>query len=310
MKVLVTGGAGFIGSHIVDKLIEQGEEVVIIDNLSTGNIMNVNSKAVFYNEDICNKNGIDEIFKRELPQYVIHMAAQIDVQLSINNPSRDAMTNIIGSINILEGCRDYKIKKIIYASSAAAYGNPDYIPVDINHRIDPISFYGISKHVPTYYIKVFSELYGIKYTVLRYSNVYGVRQDPKGEGGVISIFVDKFLKNERPFIFGDGGHTRDFIYVDDIANANIKALTHGDNEIFNVSINEVISLTGLVEMFERISGKKLDPIYSAERKGDIRHSQLENKETIEKLCWEPNYTLEQGLKKTYEYYEFIRISQK
>lgn len=306
MKVLVTGGAGFIGSHIVDKLIELDNEVVIIDNLSTGNMKNVNGKATFYNEDICNKDGIKAIFENEMPQYVIHMAAQIDVQLSIKNPSRDAMINIVGSINILECCRDYKVEKIVYASSAAVYGNPDYIPVDIKHKIDPISFYGISKHVPTYYIKVFSELYGIKYTVLRFSNAYGIRQDPKGEGGVISIFVDKFLKNERPVIFGDGEHTRDFIYVDDIANANVKALTNGDNEILNVSINDIITLTDLVKIFQKVSGKRLEPIYADERKGDIRHSRLDNKETINKLGWKPEFSLEEGLRKTYEYYEKLR----
>lgn len=308
MKVLVTGGAGFIGSNIVDKLIQLENEVVIIDNLSTGNMENVNSKAVFYNEDICNKAGIKAIFEKERPQYVIHMAAQIDVQISIKNPSKDAMINIVGSINLLECCRDYDVKKIIYASSAAVYGNPDYIPVDINHKIDPISFYGISKHVPTYYIKVFSELFGIKYTVLRFSNAYGIRQDPKGEGGVISIFVDKFLKGERPSIFGDGEHTRDFIYVDDIVNAIIKALSSGDNEILNVSINDIITLTGLVEIFQRVSGKKLAPIYCEERKGDIKHSRLDNKETIDRLNWKPEYTLEEGIKKTYEYYEKLRNS--
>lgn len=302
MKILVTGGAGFIASHIVDKLIQRQHEVTIIDNLSTGKTENINLKAKFYKEDIVNKEKIKAIFQKEAPEILIHHAAQIDVQKSIKSPSEDALINIIGTINLLECCRDYGVKKIIYASSAAEYGEPNELPITTNHAANPISFYGISKHTPTHYIKVFSQLYGIKYTILRYANVYGIRQDPKGEGGVISIFIDKYIKGEAPVIYGDGEQTRDFIYVDDVAEANINAINRGDNKIYNISMMKSTSLNSLIKIFEIISGKNLKLIYTIERKGDIRHSSLDNTISRFELRWEPKYSLEEGLKTTYEYY--------
>lgn len=302
MKILVTGGAGFIASHIVDKLIQKQHEVIIIDNLSTGKTENINPKAKFYKEDIVNNNKIKEVFKTEMPEILIHHAAQIDVQKSIKNPSEDALINIIGTINLLECCRDYGVRKIIYASSAAEYGEPNELPITANQLANPISFYGISKHTPTHYIKVFSLLYNIKYTILRYANVYGIRQDPKGEGGVISIFIDKYLKGETPLIYGDGEQTRDFIYVDDVAEANVRAIYRGDNRTYNISIMKNISVNRLIKIFESISEKKLKLVYLSERKGDIRHSSLDNTTSKLDLKWEPKYSLEEGLKTTYEYY--------
>ncbi|GAB6117189.1 hypothetical protein JCM16816_07860 [Thermoanaerobacter brockii subsp. lactiethylicus] len=201
MKALVTGGAGFIGSNIVDLLIENGYEVVIVDNLSTGKEEFINKKAIFYKKDIIDED-LCKIFEKEKPDYVIHQAAQIDVQKSIDNPVFDAKINVLGTVNLLECCRKSGVKKVIYASSAAVYGNPEYLPIDEVHKINPISYYGISKHTPEHYFVVYRQLYGLKYTILRYANVYGIRQDPKGEGGVISIFLDKMLKGERPIIFG------------------------------------------------------------------------------------------------------------
>lgn len=302
MKILVTGGAGFIASHIVDKLIDKQHEVIIIDNLSTGKTENINPKAKFYKEDIINKENIKLIFNKETPEILIHHAAQIDVQKSIMNPSEDALINIVGTINLLECCRDYGVKKIIYASSAAEYGEPIEIPITTKHVSNPISFYGISKHTPIHYIQVFSKLYGIKYTILRYANVYGIRQDPKGEGGVISIFINKYLKGESPVIYGDGEQTRDFIYVDDIVEANVNAINRGDGRIYNISIMKSTSLNSLIKIFETISGKKLKLIYASERKGDIRHSSLDNTISRFELKWEPKYSLEEGVKTTYEYY--------
>jgi UDP-glucose 4-epimerase len=302
MKILVTGGAGFIASHIVDKLIQKKHEVVIIDNLSTGKIQNINPKAKFYNENIVNKLQIKEIFKIERPEILIHHAAQIDVQKSINNPSEDALINIIGTINLLECCRDYGVNKIIYASSAAEYGEHNELPITVNHAVNPISFYGISKHTPIHYIQVFSQLYNIKYTILRYANVYGIRQDSKGEGGVISLFIDKYLKGETPIIYGDGEQTRDFIYVEDVAEANINAINIMNNGVFNVSINKSISVNELIVIFNRISYKDMKPIYKEERKGDIKHSRLDNSITIEKLCWKPSFEIEEGLSITYNHY--------
>jgi UDP-glucose 4-epimerase len=303
MKVLVTGGAGFIGSHIVDKLVALGDEVVIVDNLSTGEESNINDKATFYNVDITDREALEAVFEGEKPEYVIHHAAQIDVQQSLKNPAFDAQVNIVGTIHLLENCQKYGVKKIVYASSAAVYGTPEYLGVDEKHVVAPLSFYGISKFTPEFYIKTFASLCKMKYTILRYANVYGIRQDPKGEGGVVSIFVDKYLVNEVPTIFGDGEHTRDFIYVDDIVDANIAALTKGDGEVCNISCNKQTSINELVRTMNGLFGKDVQAVYAVERAGDIVHSYLDNSIAKEALQWTPNYSLEQGLRKTIDYYK-------
>ncbi|WP_434565310.1 SDR family oxidoreductase [Thermoanaerobacterium thermosaccharolyticum] len=301
MNILVTGGAGFIGSNIVDLLIDNGYDVIIVDNLSTGKKENINKKARFYNVDITD-NDLYKVFEDEKIDFVIHHAAQIDIQRSINDPVFDAKANIIGTINLLECCRKFDVKKIVYASSAAVYGDPEYLGVDEKHRVNPISYYGISKHTPEHYIKVYNELYGLKYTILRYANVYGIRQDPKGEGGVISIFIDKMLKGERPVIYGDGNQTRDFIYVKDVAKANLLALEKGDNEIINISTNRSTTINELVEIMNKFMEEPQKPIYKEPRKGDIVHSYLDNKKAKDVLGWKPDYELEDGLKETIEYY--------
>lgn len=301
LRVIVTGGCGFIGSHIVDYLINDGNQVFVVDNLSTGNIRYLNDRAAFYNVDITDKK-ISRVFDEVKPEVVYHSAAQIDVQRSIKEPYFDAETNIIGTVNILECCRNYGVRKIIYASSAAVYGNPVYLPLDEEHPILPISFYGVSKHAPEHYIKVYSSLYGFRYTILRYSNVYGLRQDPKGEGGVISIFIDKIKNGEAPVIFGDGEQTRDFVYVKDIAQANIKALESGDGQVLNISTNKEVSVNRLYEIIKGFSGTILAAIHRDERKGDIRRSYLENKKALKYLGWMPKYSIEQGLKETMDYY--------
>ncbi|WP_028402782.1 SDR family oxidoreductase [Ectobacillus panaciterrae] len=301
MKVLVTGGAGFIGSHIVDKLIENNYEVVIVDNLSTGNPKHLNPSATFYQVDITEKD-METVFLIEKPNYVIHQAAQIDIQSSLKDPSFDAKVNILGTINVLEKCIKYNVEKIVYASSAAAYGKPIYLGVDENHEINPISFYGISKHTPEHYIQTFSQLYDLKYTILRYANVYGIRQDPKGEGGVVSIFVDKLLNNESPFIFGDGEQTRDFINVKDIASANLAALNKGHNNTFNISCNTQTTVNELLSMMNQILDKNVRPIYRDPRPGDILHSYLDNQKAKTVLGWNSEIDLYGGLKETIQYY--------
>lgn len=310
MKVLVTGGAGFIGSHIVDKLVELKHRVCTIDNLATGNRVNINKGATFYKCDITEIEKLRLVFQVERPEIVIHHAAQIDVQASIKNPVFDAKNNIIGTINILECCKDYGVRKIIYPSSAAAYGEPEYLPVDEKHPLEPISFYGISKHTPTHYIKAYSALYELKYTIFRYSNVYGMRQDAKGEGGVVSIFVDKLLKNQSPFIFGNGEQTRDFIYVKDVASANILALDKADNEIMNISSNKTTTVNMLFKMMRDIAGSDVKAIYKEARKGDIEHSYLDNSKAERKLDWRTRFTLEDGVRETIEYYKDLQGEKK
>ena len=301
MEVLVTGGAGFIGSNIVDGLIEAGRQVIVVDNLSTGKKENLNEQAEFYNLDIRDQK-LKEVFKENDISHVIHHAAQIDVQHSIKDPLADAQNNILGTINLLEGCREYNIEKIVYASSAAVYGEPDYLPVDEKHPIKAMSPYGISKHTPEHYIRMYGELYDLKYTIFRYANVYGPRQDSKGEGGVVSIFVDKMLAKERPMIFGDGEQTRDFIYVADLVKANLMALVQGDNVLVNISTESRDSVNDLVDYLNQILPYNLKPIYKKARQGDIRHSSLANTKAKQLLGWTPDYDFKLGLKQTIEYY--------
>lgn len=302
MRVLVTGGCGFIGSHIADMLAAQGNEVAVVDNLCTGNIGNLNPEAKFFKIDITSKE-LRDVFEAVKPEVVYHEAAQIDIQKSIKDTVFDTTVNIVGTVNLLECCRDYGVKKIIYASSAAVYGNPQYLGVDEDHPVNPISFYGISKHTPEHYIKTFSDLYGLRYTILRYANVYGVRQDPKGEGGVVSIFLDRLLKGQASVIFGDGEQTRDFIYVKDIAAANLAALDNGDGEIVNVSTNLPVTVNELYRQMRSILDSSLEADYGPERKGDILHSYLNNEKACSLLDWKPRYSLEQGLRETVEYYK-------
>jgi UDP-glucose 4-epimerase len=302
MKVLVTGGAGFIGSHIVDQALEAGYEVCIIDDLSTGKREQINPKATFYEMNIATRS-IESVFENEKPDFIIHQAAQSSVPVSIKDPVGDANTNIIGTVNLLEAARLHGVRKVIYASSAAVYGEPQYMGIDEVHPKQPLSPYGISKYVPEFYLNAYHHLYGLTYTAFRYANVYGERQDPKGEGGVVSIFVDRALAGQKLTVFGDGEQTRDFVYVQDVARANIMALTGGDNQIFNISTNQKTSINQLIALMDEVLDTKLDVQYDAPREGDILHSYLDNTNAIEKLGWMPQYSLRQGLEKTLRFYQ-------
>jgi UDP-glucose 4-epimerase len=304
MKILVTGGAGFIASHLVDSLIDIGHEVMVIDNLSTGKLENVNPAARLHVLDIMDEE-VQNVFASFKPEIVYHHAAQIDVQTSLKHSLLDAKINILGTIRILELCRDHGVRKIIYASSAAVYGSPQYLGVDEKHPVHPLSFYGISKHTPEQYIEVFSSLWGMDYTILRYANVFGPRQDPKGEGGVVSIFIDRLLDGKTPRIYGDGEQTRDFIYVKDIVSANIASLFKGSKGIYNISRNEQITVNELLRAMCDICGTPFTAEYVDERAGDIRHSCLDNSAAKASLDWRPSYTLIDGLRETCQYYADI-----
>ncbi|NOU66240.1 NAD-dependent epimerase/dehydratase family protein [Paenibacillus sp. LMG 31461] len=299
MRVVVTGGCGFIGSHIVERLIKEKHEVLVIDNLSTGKIENINlNEVIFHQIDILDQN-LNDIFHQFKPRIVYHLAAQIDIQKSMKDPKFDADSNIKGTISLLECCRNVGVRKIIYASSAAIYGNPLYLPIDEKHSKIPLSFYGLSKFTPESYIKLFSELHDLKYTILRYANVYGERQDYKGEGGVVSIFLNKILKNEAPYINGDGEQSRDFIYVKDIAEANLAVMDAGDNEIYNISTNIPTKINTLYQnIILSCARTHIMPIYKESRKGDILDSYLDNQKIKTHLGWEPKYTLIDGIKET------------
>lgn len=298
--VLVTGGAGFIGSNIVDLLISNGYKVVAVDNLSNGNMDNVNKNSVFYNMDITDLK-LCKIFEIERPKYVIHTAAQINVEKSMQDPIFDANINIMGSINVLECCKRTKVRKIIYSSTAAVYGNPLYIGIDEKHQINPISFYGMSKYITERYMKLYNEHYDLKYTILRYSNVYGMRQNLKGEGGVIPVFITHMLKGEKPTIFGSGKQTRDFIYIDDVVKANVLALEKGDNDIFNIGTGIEVNIIDLLKLLGKII-QDYTPLYMPSKKGDINHCYFDIKKATQILDWKPEYMLKEGLEKTIQYY--------
>lgn len=304
MKILITGGAGFIGSNITDLLVSKGYEVVIIDDLSHGKKRNINPKAKFYQCDIRSAD-ILEIFKNEKPQVLIHEAAQISVPNSVNDPINDASINIIGTLNLLEACRKTGVKRVIYPASAAIFGEPEYLPIDENHPLNMTSGYGVTKHTVEHYLKVYKSLYNIDFVALRYSNVYGPRQDSSGEGGVVAIFCEKLIKGETPYIYGDGEQIRDFVYVKDVAKANLMAITSGDNEIFNVSTNFMITVNDLLKVINSALGKEIKAVYAEERPGDIRNSYMRYDKIKETLGWTPDYNLKRGIKETIEYYKSL-----
>jgi len=307
LKVLVTGGAGFIGSHIVDLLVEDNCRVAVVDDLSTGSFENVNAGVNFYHLKV-EEGGLEEAVAREKPEVVLHQAAQVDVQRSLREPLADAEINILGSVNLLEACRRHGVGKVVYASSAAVYGNPAYLPVDEAHPVAPQSPYGVSKHTVEDYLRIYRENYGIDYTVLRYANVYGPRQDASGEGGVVAIFVDRLLKGEPPRIFGDGEQTRDFVYVKDVAAANLAAFRRGDGMVLNVSTGAGLSVNGLFQALKETTGSGLAPMYRPPRPGDITHSRLANAAARQALEWRPRYSLAEGLRETVEYCKKAGIS--
>jgi UDP-glucose 4-epimerase len=302
MKILVTGGAGFIGSHIVDRLVTGGHDVVVVDNLTAGSRANVHAGCKFIQADVTAPT-LDGIFDRERPVIVFHHAAQIDVQKSVADSFSDARDNILGTLNLLNGCIRYGAKKIIYASTAAVYGTPRYLPIDEKHPVCPVSNYGISKHTPEHYLQVYRELHGLAYTVLRYANVYGPRQGVKGEGGVICIFANKLLAGQPPVIFGDGSQTRDFVYVDDVVRANLSALDRGDGEVFNIGSGVQVSVNELFERFKQVTASPINAVYAAPRPGDIEHSVFDISRASQGLGWRPQWVLEDGLRKTIEYYK-------
>lgn len=300
MKILVTGGAGFIGSHIVDRLVLEGHETIVIDNLSTGNNAYLPSQVRLYQIDILSLET-ERVFAEEKPDCVIHHAAQVDVTLSLQDPMLDAKSNILGTLRLLALCRQHQVKKFIYASSCAVYGESDDCSIKEDFDINPISFYGLSKFTPEIYIRLYSSLFGLSYTIFRYANVYGPRQTPKGEGGVISIFTRKMLEGNPIQIFGDGNQTRDFVYVKDVAKANALALTHGDHHILNIGTDTKTSINALFQTISSLTGYTRTPEYLPQRPGDIRFSRLDASEAKRVLGWQPSYSLETGLKETIQY---------
>lgn len=307
MRILITGGAGFIGSHLADALLAEGHEVTIIDNLSTGTKKFIPRSAEFIEADIRDEK-LSAIFESHHFDVIYHEAAQTMVPVSIKDPRYDADENIMGLLSILENARKTGVKKVIFSSSAAIYGDNTKLPLKETEKPAPESFYGLTKWMTEEYLALYHKLYGLHYTVLRYSNVYGPRQGANGEGGVIYIF-SKALAEKKPItIFGDGTQTRDFISVHDIVAANVAALSSGNEEIMNVSTASEISLTDLAEKMVSLAGLPASYIhYGPARTGDIYRSSLSNEKIKSLLHWAPAYDLEKGLKDTLEF--FLRESE-
>ena len=302
MKILVTGGAGFIGSNLVDALIKDGHEVVVVDNLSTGFKRNLNPKAKFYQADLCDKE-LASIFEKEKPELVDHHAAQIDVRKSGEDPVADASANILGSLNLISNCLRFGVKRIIYASTGGAiYGDPQYLPADENHPINPISQYGVSKHTVEHYLHLYSITDGLKYVILRYANVYGPRQNPFGEAGVVAIFAVQMLTGKRPTIFGPGDKTRDYTHVLDIVRANIIALKHRTNGIYNIGTGVETKDQEIYDTLAGVLGYKEPPIYAPVRKGEVYRICLDCGKAKKELGWSARLSLQEGMAITAEYY--------
>lgn len=302
-NILVTGGAGFIGSHTADLLIGKGYKATVLDNLSTGKRENINKKAKFIFGDLADADKNIKKFKNI--DAVIHCAAQISVAKSVENPVDDALNNVLGALKILEMCRKLKIKKFVFASTGGAiYGNAKKLPISENQAEAPESPYAVSKRAVEMYMDFYRKTYGIDCISLRYANVYGPRQDYLGEAGVIAIFINKLLRNQTPIINGDGRQTRDFVYVEDVAEANLKALEKKTlSKKINIGTGVQTSINGLLSKIKKIMGKEnIKPIHGEGKKGEVRFSSLDIKLAKKELGWEPKVNIEDGLSRTIEWF--------
>lgn len=304
MKVLITGGAGFIGSNVADGLLEKNYKVIIVDNLSNGKKENIPQGAKFYRCDIRDKKLYD-IFKAEKPAVIIHNAAQLSVRVSVEDPLMDADINIIGGLNVINACRIYNVEKIIFASSGGTvYGEQKYFPADEKHPTHPISPYGAAKLATENYLYYFYNAYGLKYISLRYANIYGPRQDPYGEAGVVAIFSSKMIKGKSAVINGDGLQTRDYVYVGDAVDANLRAIESGFVGPLNIGTGRETTVVRLFNILKKVSGKdSIKEAHGPSREGEQRRSQLSSELAGKMLGWQPKVSIEEGLKLTYHWFK-------
>ena len=300
MRVLITGGAGFIGSHVADAFVALGHEVLVVDNLSTGHRENVPSDAEFVKIDLAD-DGLADVFERFRPEVVDHFAAQASVKVSTTNAIFDLTVNGGGTARIAELCSRFGVRKMIYASTGGAlYGNPEIWPVTEEHPIKPLSPYGLSKRVGELYIDFYRRQSGLNATILRYANAFGPRQDPNGEAGVVAIFSGQLLRGAPCTIDGDGEQKKDYVYVADIARANVLALHHGDGEAFNIGTGRGTSVNAIFQTLKAVTGSKADARYGPPRPGDVRDIWLEYAKAKQGLGWEPTVSFEEGLRQTVE----------
>lgn len=299
MKILITGGAGFIASHVAEGYLRAGHEVAIVDDLSTGKEANLPAAARFQRCDITETAGMEEILARERPEIVNHHAAQMDVRRSVREPLFDARVNILGALGLLELAVKYKVRKFLYASTGgASYGQVSTVPVDEKYTTAPICHYGVSKLTLERYLFLYKYLYGLDYTVMRYPNVYGPRQNPFGEAGVVAIFAMQMLRGVRPTIFGDGSKTRDYVFVDDIVKANLAMLEKGSGEVLNLGCGEPVSDFRIFELVRAATAYRGKPRYAPVRPGEVEHIALDARRVREVAGWTPQVPLAEGIAAT------------
>ena len=305
-KALVTGGAGFIGSHVADRLLQQGFHVAVVDNLSTGKRENVSQSAAFYNVDIRSRK-LAGVFRLERPEVVFHLAAQASVPGSIARPVEDARNNVLGSLNLLEQCKRYKVERFIYSSTGGAlYGDPQQLPCAETHPIRPVSPYGASKFAAEVYVGCYATLGGFRYVILRYGNVYGPRQDPLGEAGVIAIFARQMLEGEQVVIYGDGNQERDFVYVGDVVEANMRALEQAGSDVYNIGTGSGTSVNSIASKLIELTGYLKKPDHGPVREGDVSKIYLDVRKAKQDLDWTPRVSLDQGLSNTVAYVKAMK----
>jgi UDP-glucose 4-epimerase len=304
VRILVTGGAGFIGSHVVDAYLAAGHDVAILDNFSTGQVGNVNPAAAVHRVDLRDQPEVEKTVVAFRPDLVNHHAAQSEVPKSVADPAFDAQVNIVGALNLLKACADHGVRKVIFSSTGGAlYGEPDVVPADEDHPVRPLSPYGTSKFAFEQYLGTFRRTFGLDYTVLRYANVYGPRQDFYAEEGrVIAIFASRMLEGKPVTIDGTGEQSRDMIHVGDVATANLAALESGSAGTFHVSTGLPVSINDLFRKLALLTDYRLEPAYGPARKGDVYRIALDNGRARAHLGWEPRVSLEEGLSVTVEYF--------
>ena len=304
MKILVTGGAGFIGSHVVDAFLAAGHDVAVVDNLTTGDARWINPRARFHETDL-RSAGLARVFETERPEVVAHLAAQASVGRSVTDPALDASVNVGGGVALLECCRRYGVRRVIYSSSGGAgYGDTDVIPTPESHPSLPISPYGITKVAVEQYVSAWVGIYGISGVSLRYANIYGPRQNPQGEAGVIAIFCHRLLTGQAPIINGDGGQTRDYTYVEDVAAANVAALEHPEaTGGVNISTGVETSVNDLYQALVQASGSTVKAQHAPARPGEQRRSCLSPALAARALGWKPTVSLAEGIRRTFGFFK-------
>ncbi len=309
MKILVTGGAGFIGSHVVDLLIGAGHDVAVVDDLSTGRRTNLNPKARFYQVDIRSPQ-MREVFEQERPEVVDHHAAQMDVRKSVEDPLFDADVNINGSIKLAQLAMEFGTRKFIHISSGGAvYGEPVYLPCDEDHPVRPLCPYGASKYTFEMYLFMFKELYGLDYSVIRYPNVYGPRQDPNGEAGVVAIFIGQMLAGKPVRINGTGEQVRDFVYVGDCAKANLATLEKGSGRVYNLGYGIGTNINQIFDGLKAITGYPQEAHHGPAKAGETFRIYLDASRAKSELGWEPSVDLQEGLRRTVEYFKQAEVQK-